>query len=155
MIKIRRARQTDMIHVLKILDDFRTVVMRIIDPNSTSVADATKPKGAPVFMDVINSENGALFLALDNKEYIGIISIYKVPQIRKGLYRGEVEEMYVDPKYHGKGVGELLMKQAEKWARNNGIEVIQLISNFHLKRAHSFYGKMGFIETSKSFEKKL
>lgn len=156
MITVRQAKQSDMDQVLKILDDFRTAVKRIINPESTEINDSARFKGAPIFKDVMkNSHNGAIFIALDGTKYIGIISIYKVPQVRKGLYRAEIEEIYVDPEYQGKGVSAMLMKQAEQWAIKNDIEVIQLISNFHLKRAHNFYGKMGFVETSKSFEKKL
>jgi len=46
--------------------------------------------------------------------------------------------MYVDPEYHGKDVGAMLMKQAKQWARENGVAIIQLVSNFQLKRAHNF-----------------
>lgn len=156
MITIRQAKKKDKDIVLSILDDFRTVCRGIIDPGNKEVCTAAKEKGAPIFTHVINDpEHGAVFLAFDNAKCIGAISIYKIPQIRKGVYRAEIEEMYAAPDYHGKGVGAMLMKRAEQWARENDIVTIQLISNFHLKRAHNFYAKMGFVETSKSFEKDL
>jgi len=156
MITVRQAEEKDKDIVLDILDDFRTVAMKIINPESKEIATAAKLYGDPVFINVIgHPENGAVFIAFDEGKCIGIISIYKVPQIRKGVYRAEIEEMFALPDYHGKGVGAMLMQQAELWARDNKIPTIQLISNFHLKRAHNFYGKMGFVEMSKSFEKKL
>jgi GNAT superfamily N-acetyltransferase len=156
MITVRQAVEKDKDVVLDILDDFRTVAMRIINPDSTEIATAAKLSGTPVFEYVINNpEQGAVFIAFDDNKCVGIISIYKVPQIRKGVYRAEIEEMFALPDYHGKGVGAMLMQRAEQWARDNKIPTIQLISNFHLKRAHTFYGKMGFVELSKSFEKKV
>ncbi|MEI7579889.1 MAG: GNAT family N-acetyltransferase [bacterium] len=156
MITIKQAQKSDKDKVLAILDDFRTVCMRIIDPESTEVATVAKLQGTPVFLDVINNpQNGAVFIATEGDQCIGIISIYKIPQIRKGVYRAEIEEMFAAPEYHGKGVGAMLIERAEQWASENGIKTIQLISNFQLKRAHNFYAKMGFKETSKSFEKQV
>jgi GNAT superfamily N-acetyltransferase len=156
MIKIRQATKKDQEVVLNILDDFRNVCRRIIDPESKEISTAAKQYGAPIFTYVVNNpKNGAVFVAIDDDRCIGAISIYKIPQIRKGVYRAEIEEMYAAPDYHGKGVGAMLMEMAEKWAQKHNIVTIQLISNFHLLRAHSFYKKMGFVETSKSFEKNL
>lgn len=156
MIKTKQATIEDKDLVLNILDDFRTVCRRIINPENKEVCTEAKQYGEPIFLEVVNNpKNGAVFLAFDNSKCIGAISIYRVPQIRRGVFRAEIEEMYAAPEYHGKGVGAMLMQRAEKWAMDNNIPTIQLISNFALKRAHSFYNKMGFIETSKSFEKKI
>jgi GNAT superfamily N-acetyltransferase len=156
MITVRQANKKDQDTVLSILDDFRTVCRRIITPENQEVCTDAKLHGAPIFDYVTNNpEDGAVFLAFDGDKCIGSISIYKVPQIRKGVYRAEIEEMYSAPAYQGKGVGAMLMKRAEKWAKEHDIKTIQLISNFRLERAHNFYGKMGFIETSKSFEKQI
>lgn len=156
MITIRQASLKDQNIVLKILDDFRTACMSIIVPEAHQISSTAKDSGAPVFNDVIkNPQHGAIFLAFDDEQSIGAISIYKIPQVRKGQYRGEIEEIFAAPEYQGKGIGKLLMEEAIRWAKQNNIGSIQLISNFHLLRAHSFYKKMGFIETSKSFERKL
>jgi len=154
MIKVRQATKEDKEIVLNILDDFRTVCRSIINPEGKEICTEAKRFGSPIFSEVIDTpKNGAVFLAFDDLKCIGAISIYRVPQIRRGVFRAEIEEMYAEPAYHGKGVGTMLMQRAEKWAKDNNISTIQLISNFALKRAHSFYKKMGFIETSKSFEK--
>lgn len=52
--------------------------------------------------------------------------------------------LIVDENIRGKGIGKLIIKEAEKWAISKGIYKIQLNANVVRKDAHEFYKKQGF-----------
>ena len=56
-----------------------------------------------------------------------------------------------------KGVGRLLMEQAEQWASDRGLSVIRLRSSASRSAAHAFYHSIGYrhIKTQYSFAKPL
>lgn len=155
MIKIIKAGQSHKNQVLKLLDEFRTACMAIIDPSKNLVSTSAKEKGGIIFDQIINSSNSAIFLAVEKNNYIGISTVHKIPQIRKGEYCAEIEEMFVTPAFQGKGVAKLLIDVVINWAEEDNIKTVRLESSNELKRAHAFYKKMGFRFYAQAYEKKI
>ena len=56
----------------------------------------------------------------------------------------EVKRMYVMPEQRGKGIGTLLMKELEKWARESGFEFIVLETGSGQPEALHLYKKQGY-----------
>ena len=130
--------------VLKILDDFRTESSKLINPEKSFVSTSARDCGVPVFDNAVKSHDYAIFLAKQENEFVGITTISKIPQIRKGTFYAEIEEMFVVPAFQGKGVADRLLEEAIKWAKEKNIKSIRLESSAELKRAHAFYEKSGF-----------
>ncbi len=85
---------------------------------------------------------GFSFCMKGNKEIIGLILATTFPYA-KGKYLW-IEELVVRGKWQGKGIGEKLMKRAEKEAKKKNIDVITLMTkSFNTK----FYKRLGFNET--------
>lgn len=63
----------------------------------------------------------------------------------------------MDEGYRQAGIGRLLMRSAEQWAREKGCEAITLRSNVLRQEAHIFYEKIGYrrIKTLLAFYKPL
>jgi len=57
---------------------------------------------------------------------------------------GTVPLLAVSPSAQGMGVGLLLMKSAEIWARDQGYRLLHLEVFANNKKAHAFYQKLGF-----------
>ena len=55
-----------------------------------------------------------------------------------------VEDMIVDEKYRGKGLGKKIVLDLINWAKKNGIEVIELTSNPKRVAANELYKAVGF-----------
>ncbi|OGH47203.1 MAG: hypothetical protein A3A51_01590 [Candidatus Levybacteria bacterium RIFCSPLOWO2_01_FULL_39_10] len=66
---------------------------------------------------------------------------------RRTLLRKQavVEDMIVNNEYRGQGLGEKILKDLIKWAKKEGIEVIELTTNPKRIAANSLYQKVGFI----------
>jgi GNAT superfamily N-acetyltransferase len=67
----------------------------------------------------------------------------------------EIGGLVVDEQHRGAGVGRLLMKEAEDWARHQGCRRIRLRSNVVRTAAHAFYQRIGYrvFKTQYAFEK--
>ncbi|MDP3964144.1 MAG: GNAT family N-acetyltransferase [bacterium] len=129
--------------------------MAIIEPGKKFVSTSAQKKGGELFDHVLASPDSAIFLAQEKNSYIGILTIYKIPQIRKGGYCAEIEEMFVKKSRQGKGVSQRLLAAAIQWARKENIDSIRLESSAELKRAHAFYTKAGFTPYGQAFIKHL
>jgi 8-oxo-dGTP pyrophosphatase MutT (NUDIX family) len=55
-----------------------------------------------------------------------------------------VEDMIVNEKYRGKGYGEKILRDLIKWAKDQGVEVVELTTNPKRIAANSLYQKVGF-----------
>ncbi|QOR75945.1 MAG: GNAT family N-acetyltransferase [Thermoflavifilum sp.] len=98
------------------------------------------------------SDNNAefYFATLDNK-VIGYLKL-NFGQSQTELQDNkavEIERIYVLKEYHGKGVGQLLLRQAIKIARQKNAEYVWLGVWEENPRAINFYKKNGFVEFDK------
>ena len=63
--------------------------------------------------------------------------------------------LVVDAQHRGKGIGTLLMQQAEDWCRQQGCSIVRLSSSISRAAAHRFYEHLGYtnIKTQYAFVK--
>ena len=78
----------------------------------------------------------------DKNKLIGMGWIFP----RQTLLRRQavVEDMIVDESQRGKGLGEKILRDLIKWAKKEGIEVIELTTNPKRLAANALYKKVGF-----------
>ncbi len=55
-----------------------------------------------------------------------------------------VEDMIVNEKFRGQGIGEKILRDLIKWSKEQGIEVLELTTNPKRVAANSLYQKVGF-----------
>jgi ribosomal protein S18 acetylase RimI-like enzyme len=94
---------------------------------------------------LLHSEGSTLLIAREpdeNGEIVGILSltIYRVPT---GL-RSIVEDVVVDEKMRGRGIGNALLRYAIDVAREAGANGVSLTSNPQREAANHLYQAMGF-----------
>ena len=90
---------------------------------------------------IIQSDNSFLFLA-ENEGIIGSLTliIIQIPTCTKAW----IEDVVVDEKMRGKGIGKKLIEFGIEFAKNKGISKIDLTSRPERKAANELYGKLGF-----------
>lgn len=85
--------------------------------------------------------NGGIFLLKDDIQYIGCVGVRtKEPGI------AELKRMYIQPAYHGKGLGQLLLQEAIAFATSIGFTKIRLDTLATMTPAIGLYKKNGFYE---------
>ena len=95
------------------------------------------------FSMMLASNEYETFVAAQNNKIIGFIGLqhclaYKL----EGNYL-RITALAVSQKSKGKGIGTLLLQQAEAYARENHIVTLTLNSGLNRTGAHSFYRKTG------------
>lgn len=100
--------------------------------------------GVKYYKDLATGRYGRCMIAWDKTEAVGYIAMaVKNFGYRKSIYI-EIENIGVDPAHRSKGIGKLLMKEAEKWARQKKATKLYLSVYFKNKRAIKFYNSLGF-----------
>jgi len=92
--------------------------------------------------EIINSKNTTLFIASDEGEIGGMLTLLTV-QIPTGI-RCIIEDVVVDARLRGKGAGKALMQAAEQKAFKMGCENINLTSSPARVAANALYKKLGY-----------
>jgi ribosomal protein S18 acetylase RimI-like enzyme len=93
-----------------------------------------------------------LLVAEVRKKVVGSLALVIVSNLsHKGTPYAIVENVIVDEKQRGKGIGEALIKHAIEEARRAGCYKVSLTSNKRRKDAHRFYERLGFGRTHEAF----
>lgn len=57
---------------------------------------------------------------------------------------GELKRMYVRPQFRGRGLGKLMLKHLEEFARQQGTTVLRLETGIYQPEAMGLYERMGY-----------
>lgn len=111
------------------------------------------------FMDrmkaMAQDDNYRIFVALLDNEIVGFIGTVQgiAFEVDGGFLR--IIALAVAKKHQHKGIGSLLLKHVENFARLNGISALALNSGFHRLESHAFYENNGFSKRSYGFSKDI
>ncbi|ASK63813.1 GNAT family N-acetyltransferase [Virgibacillus phasianinus] len=89
-----------------------------------------------------------IMVAVEDEKVIGCLQLTIIPGLaRLGMKRAQIEGVRVDQRYRGKGVGEVLFKEAIKFAEKEKCGLVQLTTDKQREDAHRFYERLGFSAT--------
>ena len=97
----------------------------------------------------------AVYVAeLSNGHVVGWVHVH-VRQLVVRDPQAEIEGLVVDEGWRRCGIGQLLMQQAEQWARAKGCGAVYLRSHIVRQGAHVFYERIGYsnVKTQLAFYK--
>ncbi|QCR34390.1 GNAT family N-acetyltransferase [Lysinibacillus sp. SGAir0095] len=109
------------------------------------------------FNNMEAARNHHTLVADDEGKVVGMIGFHTgVLYSEDGIY-ARIIALVVDANYRNKGIGKLLLSEAENYARNLGATGIGLNSGNRAERvhAHQFYKNMGYVAKSTGFAKSL
>jgi GNAT superfamily N-acetyltransferase len=93
-------------------------------------------------------ERGAVFGASVDDRLAGCAAIYVVPFFERPGARARLVALVVDAEYRRRGIAELLVEQARKFARDRGAVEIEVLSRRTRPDAYPFYTNVGFADVS-------
>ncbi len=142
-ITIRRATRDDVPSIVGMLaDDFLGKDReRVEDPLPQSYYDA--------FARVDADGNLQLVVACDGADnVIGSLQLCILPGLSsQGAVRALIEDVRVDGKLRGQGIGEVLLRWAIAESRSRGCHLIELLTSRARVDAQRFYVNLGFTES--------
>ena len=90
------------------------------------------------FQKLSEDPNAITLVAADDSHVYGVLSLYFIPQIAlKGDF-AKICYLCVDQNMRGKGVGHLLIQEAERLAKQRGCDRMELHSGIQRPLAHQF-----------------
>jgi ribosomal protein S18 acetylase RimI-like enzyme len=124
--------------VLSASADVLAACHRLIPQLSASSA----PISAQELEEIIESDTTVLFAARSNQEIVGLLTlaIFRIPT---GV-RAWIEDVVVDDKARGKGVGDALNRAALIEAGRRGAKTVDLTSRPSREAANRLYQRLGF-----------
>ncbi|KKP67486.1 MAG: GCN5-related N-acetyltransferase [Candidatus Roizmanbacteria bacterium GW2011_GWA2_35_19] len=143
-MKARLATKLDKIAILNLLNELGKVGNKTSD-------NAESEKIGEIFNEIISKKNVFIFVVDENSEILALATLYLIPYIRHGSYRGHIEDFVVSKEFRNKGIGSFFIKEIKKYCKTIDISVIKLTSMLDNIIAHDFYEKNGGKHTEKIF----
>ena len=111
--------------------------------------------GKKYFTELLKNSNSICLIAKDNNKNIGYLAASS-KEIPYRLSRCvEIENMGVIPEYRSKGIGQKLIDECLKIAREKGFQKVYVNTYFKNNGAINFYKNNGFTEIDLSLEKNI
>ena len=122
--------------------------------------DTTAPHALPDYVDAFRhiaaSANDALYVAELDGEIVGTFQTTMIVSMNgRGGKKLTIEAVQTRSDMRGKGIGSAMMRFAIQQARAADARLVQLTSNKARADAHSFYERLGFVQTHAGFKMKL
>lgn len=139
-MNIRRATEADLPAIVSILAG--DTLGRTREDDSR----ATKDAYLKAFRIISAEKNQTILVAeTEEGEIAGTLQLTFIQYLTyKGGLRAQAEAVFVKSDHRGKGIGTMLMKEAEKIARERGAHLIQLTTDKRRPDAKRFYEKLGY-----------
>ena len=111
-------------------------------------------KSIEIYKEMLQEEQYLIVVAKEDDKVIGSVLGVCCKSIAAG---GKpflvIEDVIVDNKVRGKGIGKKLMKTLDKFAKEKHCLYTILVSSAYRKEAHKFYESLGFTEDVRGFRK--
>lgn len=109
--------------------------------------------GINYYKKLSNGSYGHCIIAEENGVIVGYVALAeKIFDYRKSKYV-EVENIGVSPQYRSQGIGTILMKAAEEWAKSRGAARLYVQAFWGNQKAVKYYKENGFYEIGIELEK--
>lgn len=103
----------------------------------------------------VRAKSQVYLCATDGEDVLGFASLTIKNNLWQAGNLGHVDELVVDEKHRGWGLGTQLLNEIITQARQRGCARVELESAFHRKNAHQFYQRQGFENRGYLFSKRL
>ncbi len=99
--------------------------------------------------------NRAYVAATPEGELVGVITLHQMTVLHRPKPVGRITALYVVDAFRNGGIGKALVGIAETELRKCGCGLLEITSNFRLPKAHAFYKRLGYTQTSVRLAKNL
>ena len=146
-IEIRKATGSDLETIQKI--SIQTFIETFAGVNTTeNIADYIKNSlNTEQLTAELNNVNSQFYIAYSNDEVVGYLKINFGDAQTESINENalEVQRIYVLQNFHGKNIGQLLLDEVKKIAKNTDVDSVWLGVWEENHRALRFYTKNGFV----------
>lgn len=119
-------------------------------------SEASAPVYRAAFIEMAADPRYALLVAREGDMVLGMLQVnYSRALPDGGALKAILESVFVAASARGKGIGRLMVAEAERRASARGARRVQLTSNKVRLDAHRFYRTLGYTQGHEGFSKSL
>ncbi|MCP5431737.1 MAG: GNAT family N-acetyltransferase [Alphaproteobacteria bacterium] len=139
--------------------DFDAVLRLLLDDDVASGRE--DPEGAraayeAAFAEMVTGRDSELLLMEIGGSLVGMVQLTVIPGLaHRGARRAQLETLRVASAERGRKLGERLVEHALGRARERGCRIAQLTTDTGRRRAHAFYGRLGFTPSHVGFKRRI
>ena len=117
-------------------------ILNSINDLIPQLSGSAQPTSSQKLKGIISAKNSFLFLAEEGGCFIGTLTLVliNIPTCTKA----QIEDVIVDKKFEGKGIGGKLILYAIAVAIEKGATLVNLTCSPHRTAANALYKKLGF-----------
>ncbi len=141
-MKIIRIEQSQCELVVKLFNDYRIFYKQ---PSDIDLARA-------FLQQRLKNNESVVFVAIDSDVAIGFTQLYPKFSSMRAIRDWVLNDLFVDPKFRKKGIGEKLIQEAIAFARLDGATFVDLSTAVDNYTAQSLYERIGFIRKGNDSE---
>lgn len=139
-VKIRNAQPED-------LDALTALLCELFSIEADFAVDTRRQRrGLSLMLDGCLKHRCVKVAEMDG-EVVGMVTAQLLISTAEGGLVALVEDMVVDRRYRGRGIGRRLMAAVESWSRERGASRLQLLADRTNFSALDFYDKIGWRPT--------
>jgi ribosomal protein S18 acetylase RimI-like enzyme len=139
-VKIRNARRED-------LDTLTSLLRQLFSMEADFAVDAERQRrGLGLMLDGC-LKHRCVKVAEVEGEVVGMVTAQLLISTAEGGTVALIEDMVVDARLRGRGIGRLLMAAIETWSREHGARRMQLLADRTNFSGLDFYDKIGWRPT--------
>lgn len=104
------------------------------------------------FIQLLSDPKATIYLAQESNQFFGFAQCQLRTDYVEGTESspvGYLEGIFVDEKYRGSGVANLLLKSCEQWAKEQGCQEFASDVELHNSQSLNFHLKHGFTEANR------
>jgi GNAT superfamily N-acetyltransferase len=132
--------------------DLEAVLSLYAQPDLDNGEVLSREEAIVVFKKMKLYPDYKIYIAQSGNTVIGTFALLIMDNLgHLGAPSGIIEDVAVDPKWQGQGIGTKMMQFALEVSRNRGCYKVALSSNVKREKAHRFYEKAGFVKHGYSF----
>ena len=154
-MKIRKAKKEDIPEIKDLVLKLFSVCDKIDPADKLDKSWFKKSKSNKFYIDLLKKKDKLLLVAEDKKivGYLLLETKNRDPFIKENKV-GYISELFILPKYRGKGISKEFFKEANKWFKKKKFKWLNVSTHSLDKPANKFWEKQGFREFNKYFKKK-
>lgn len=137
---VRTARREDLDSLIELLRQLFSI------ETDFEVSAARQRAGLLMMLDGCGKHRCLLAAELDGR-VVGMVTAQTLVSTAEGGIAGMVEDLVVAEGHRSKGIGRLLIRAVESWARQRGVSRLQLLADRHNSPGLDFYRRQGWSAT--------
>jgi predicted N-acetyltransferase YhbS len=139
-VKIRNAQPDDLGAMTALLKDLFSIEADF------AVDEQRQRRGLALMLDGCRKHRCVKVAEMEG-QVVGMVTAQMLVSTAEGGMVALIEDMVVDSRWRGFGIGRSLMQSIEAWAHEHGVSRLQLLADRTNFPALDFYDKIGWIPT--------